>query len=111
MMPEFDKMWSRIGLDDENLKQLQLKILSNPISGKVIKGTGGLRKMRFAIENKGKSSSVRVLYVDFFIFKKIYLITAYHKSQKDDLSDAERNNIKRLIILLDKALKQGRSYR
>ncbi len=111
MMPEFDKMWSRIGLDDENLKQLQLKILSNPISGKVIKGTGGLRKMRFAIENKGKSSSVRVLYVDFLIFKKIYLITAYHKSQKDDLSDAERNNIKRLIILLDKALKQGRSYR
>ena len=108
MMPEFEKMWARIGLDDETLKELQLEILSNPKFGKVIRGTGGLRKMRFAIKNKGKSSSIRVLYVDFVVFKKIYLITAYHKSQKDDLSDAEGNNIKKLITLLEQALKQGR---
>jgi len=61
MMPEFDKMWKKIGLDDEDLKELQLELLSNTKSGEVIKGTGGLRKMRFAIENKGKSGSVRVL--------------------------------------------------
>ncbi len=111
MMPEFDKMWKKIGLDDEDLKELQLELLSNTKSGEVIKGTGGLRKMRFAIENKGESGSVRVFYIDFVVFKKIYLITAYHKSQKDDLSDAERNSIKKLIILLEQTLRQRRDYR
>lgn len=111
MMPEFDKMWLKFGLNDEDLKELQLEILSNPKLGEVIRGTGGLRKMRFAIEDRGKSSSVRVLYVDFAVFGKIYLITAYHKSQKINLSHAERNNIKKLIALLERTLKQGRFNR
>lgn len=108
MLPEFDNMWSKMGLDDEHLKKLQLEILSNPKSSKVIKGTGGLRKIRFAVEGKGKRSGVRVLYVDFVVFEKIYLITAYHKTQKDDLSVTERNNIKKLIHVLEKTLRQGR---
>ncbi len=44
MMPEFDKMCAKIGLNDEDLKSLQLEILSNPKAGVVIRGTGGLRK-------------------------------------------------------------------
>ena len=111
MMPEFDKMWAKIGLKDEDLRKLQLEILLNPKSGEVIRGTGGLRKMRFALEGKGKSGSVRVLYVDFVIFEKIYFITAYHKSQKINLSETERNNIKKLITLLERTLKQGRVNR
>ncbi len=87
MMPEFDKMCAKIGLNDEDLKILQLEILSNPKAGAVIRGTGGLRKMRFALEGKGKSSSIRVLYVDFVIFEKVYLITTYPKSQKINLSE------------------------
>lgn len=108
MMPEFDKMWNKLGLSDEELQDLQLEILSNVNAGNVIRGTGGLRKMRFAIESKGKSSGVRVLYVDFVIYKKIYLITAYHKSQKVNLSKSERNEIKKLITLLKHTLRQGR---
>jgi hypothetical protein len=111
MMPEFDKMWAKIGLNDEDLKSLQLEILSNPKAGVVIRGTGGLRKMRFALEGKSKSSSVRVLYVDFVIFEKVYLITSYHKSQKINLSEAERNNIKKQIALLERTLNQGRLNR
>ncbi len=61
--------------------------------------------MRVALEGKGKSSSIRVLYVDFVIFEKVYLITAYLKSQKIDLSEAERNNIKKLITQLERTLK------
>ena len=67
--------------------------------------------MRFALEGKGKSSSVRVLYVDFVVFEKIYLITAYPKSQKINLTRAERNIIKKLIIELERTLKQGRFNR
>lgn len=47
-----------------------------------MQGTGGLRKVRFALENRGKSGSVRVVYVDFVVYETIYLITAYTKNEK-----------------------------
>lgn len=70
----------------------------------MIQGTGKLRKMRFAFENKGKSGSSRVCYVDFLIHETVYLITVYSKNEKDNLSKAERNEIKKFIDILEKRL-------
>lgn len=97
MLPEFDKQWSLIGLDDDDLNVLQQELSDNPEKGRIIEGTGGLRKVRFAIEGKGKSGGARVCYVDFTVRETIYLITAYSKNEKDNLSDEERNNIRKLI--------------
>lgn len=72
--------------------------------GSVIQGTGGLRKMRFAFEGAGKSGSTRICYVDFTIHETVYLITAYPKNKKDNLSGAERNEVKKLIEVLAKSL-------
>jgi len=52
-----------MGLTDYDLKELQEVILFNPQIGAVIEGTGGLRKMRFALKDC-KSGGARVLYVD-----------------------------------------------
>ena len=104
MMPVFDKQWRDMGLDDNDLQVLQSQLLNNPQTGKVIKGTGKLRKMRFALPNKGKSGSSRVLYVDFVLAETIYLIFAYPKNEKDDLTDEERNNIKKMIDTLEQSL-------
>lgn len=101
MMPAFDKKWREMGLNDTDLLTLQILLLQNPQSGKVIRGTGKLRKLRFALPNRGKSGSSRVLYVDFLLAETIYLIYAYPKNEKDDLSDEERNNIKKLIDRLE----------
>lgn len=49
-----------------------------------MRGTGGVRKMRFAFEEKGKSGSVRIIYVDFEVYEKIFLITAYPKRGQPD---------------------------
>ncbi len=106
MMSEFEKAWDKAGLDDRDLKNLQLEILTNPEAGKVVKGTGGLRKIRFATEGKGKSGGLRILYVDFVAFEKIYLITAYQKGKKDNLSASERGKIKELIEALEQILKR-----
>lgn len=57
--------------------------------------------MRFAFQNRGKSGSSRVLYVDFVVAETIYLIFAYPKNEKDNLTDEERNNIKKLIDRLE----------
>ncbi len=104
MMPTFDKQWKSMNLTDEDLKTLQQQLLINPQAGAVMQGTGGLRKLRFAFPGQGKSGSSRVLYVDFVIAEKIYLIFAYPKSEKDNLSKEERNNIKKLIERLEKTL-------
>ncbi len=104
ILPEFDRRWKSMDLDDNDLRRLQEELLLDPEKGDIMRGTGGLRKLRFAFEGKGKSGSVRVCYVDFAVYESIYLITAYPKSEKDNLSKAERNNIAAMISTLEKAL-------
>ena len=104
IMPVFDKQWKDMGLDDTDLQCLQEQLLENPQMGKVIKGTGKLRKMRFALPGRGKSGSSRVLYVDFVIAETIYLIFAYPKNEKDNLTDEECNSIKKLIDKIEESL-------
>lgn len=104
MLPEFEKCWKQMNLNDDDLKRLQSELLINSQNNPVIKGTGGLRKIRFAFENTGKSGSARVVYVDFVIYDTIYLISAYPKNEKDNLSNAERNAIKTIIEKLEAQL-------
>ena len=94
---EFDKQWDRMGLDDEDLRRLENDIVNNPKVGVVIRGAGGLRKMRFAFKGKGKSGSARALYVDFVVYERIYLIYAYPKGQQDDIPSDEREMFKMII--------------
>ena len=104
MMPIFDKQWKAMGLTDDDLRLLQEELLKNPKSGAVMQGTGGLRKLRFAFLGRGKSGSCRVLYIDFVIDESIYFIFAYLKSEMDNLSREERNNIKKLIEQIERGL-------
>jgi len=75
--------------------------LQNPKAGKVIRGTKGLRKLRVAFKQQGKSGGARVAYVDFTAYETIYLITAYSKNDKDNLSKEERNTIAKMIVKLE----------
>ena len=104
MLPEFDRKWKDMGLTDRELKALQEELTINPQKGDVMQGTGGLRKIRVAFEGKRKSGSARVCYVDFAVYERIYLITAYSKDEKDNLSKAERNEVKKLIHILESTI-------
>ena len=106
MMPEFDRQWQKLGLNDNELRQLQETLLENPKAGKVVRGTKGLRKIRIAFEGQGKSGSGRVVYVDFTIHEKIYLITTYPKNEKDNLTKDERNKIAKIIVQLEQGIKK-----
>lgn len=101
-VPLFSKRWAEIGLGEEELLALQIMLLKDPQSGPVMEGTGGIRKVRFPLENKGKSGSVRVCYTDFEEYEVTYLITAFTKNDKDNLTQDEKNVLKKLV----KALKQ-----
>lgn len=97
ILPEFEKRWKELGLTDDDLQRLQEDLTLNSDKGDIMKDTGGLRKIRIALENRGKSGSARVCYVDFAVYERIYLITAYSKNEKDNLSKAERNAVKNLV--------------
>ncbi len=108
MLPEFDRQWKSMGFSEENLRTLQEELTLNPTKGAVMQGTGGLRKIRVAFDGRGKSGSARVCYVDFAVYEKIYLITAYPKNVQDNLSSAEQNAIKKLIKKLESTIQQRR---
>lgn len=93
--------WKNIGMDMDDLERLEETLLADPKIGDVIPGTGSARKVRFAYEGSGKSGSVRVIYVDFEIGEKICALAAYAKSDKANLSSAEKNSIKTAIEVLD----------
>lgn len=101
VIPSFQVKWKNLGLDENDMRRLEQEILDNPKVGQVMRDTGGVRKMRFAFENRGKSGSVRIIYVDFEVYEKVYLIDAYQKSEKDNLSKSERNDIKKVVELIE----------
>ena len=67
----FRRCWKAMGLSDDDLKTLEEILLSNPLQGDVIEGTGGARKMRIRIDHRGKSGGGRIIYVDVFEKEKL----------------------------------------
>ena len=100
----FEKQWDDLGFTDDDLCRLEYEIMKNPQAGKIIPGTGRLRKMRFATQYAGKRGGARVCYVDFVVLDTIYLFFAYGKSQKENLTQEECHNIKKAIDVLEKKL-------
>jgi len=96
-LPEFQKAWHSLGLNDDDLSELEIYLTSNPEQGNVIAGTGGLRKLRWAAKGKGKRGGARVLYIDLVILERIYFVTAYSKNEKLDLTPSEKKEFKSLI--------------
>ena len=99
-VPSFTKAWYTLGFTDEELINLQKTLLNDPEAGRLMVGTGGLRKIRLAFPNRGKSGSARVCYVDFAVYEKIYLIQVFAKDEKDNLSNEEKNEVKKLLAIL-----------
>ena len=97
-----------IGLTDSDLLQLQIMLLKDPESGPVIEGTGGLRKVRFPLENRGKSGSVRVCYTDFAEYEVTYLITAFTKKEQENLTREEKAVLRKLVKSLRDAERNRR---
>ena len=104
--PTFTRRWAELGLGDDELRKLESILLFNPEIGDLVPGTGGLRKIRFSLGNRGKRGGARVCYVDFVMNETVYLITAYAKNEQTDLSMQERNAIKKMITLLKQELNE-----
>jgi hypothetical protein len=83
-------------LEPNEYRNLQLELIETPTKGKLIKGTGGARKLRFGIHGKGKSSSIRIIYY-YQVDIRIYLLLVYKKANQEDLTPKQRKIIKSFI--------------
>jgi hypothetical protein len=100
----FDRQWARLEFSEHDRQRLEKILLDNPQTAPVIEGTGGVRKLRFAFEERGKSGGARVLYVDFVYFGKLYFLGVYAKNARADISKEEKNDFKKLVSILKSEL-------
>jgi hypothetical protein len=81
----------------------------NPTSGDLIPGTGGVRKLRWALAGRGKRGGARVVYFYHDARMPLFMLTAYAKNDRADLSQQDRNNFKRLTGQLVEMFKNQKS--
>jgi mRNA-degrading endonuclease RelE of RelBE toxin-antitoxin system len=72
-------------LDEDEYLGLQMFLFQFPDSGKVVPGTGGVRKLRWAMQGKGKRGGIRVIYYWKTSENEIWLLTVYGKNERDTI--------------------------
>jgi len=94
--PTFSRLIGKL-MDDDEYAKLQLALALRPDWGKVILGGGGLRKLRWAGSGRGKRGGLRIIYYWQTADDLIWLLVAYPKSERDDLSHDEIKQLRRLV--------------
>jgi hypothetical protein len=90
---------ARIGdlLEDDEYRALQLELVQRPTAGSVIPGTGGLRKLRWAVAGRGKRGGSRVIYFWHPESARILMLFAYSKNEREDLTAVQRQALRRIV--------------
>ena len=101
-LPEFIKQVAKI-LTKEEKDELLYYLSSNPKSGTLMQGAGGIRKLRWASKGKGKSGGSRIIYFFYNEAIPLFLLTIFGKNEKVNLSKAERNELAKLVKELIKS--------
>lgn len=84
-------------ISDEAYREFQQELIFNPTAGDLIKGSGGLRKVRWRSAAGGKRGGIRVIYYWYVSDSEIYLLLAYGKKEKEDLSAKEIKILRTLV--------------
>jgi len=87
-------------LEDADRRAIVDHLAAHPAAGDLIEGTGGVRKVRWARDGRGKSGGVRVIYYFHSEAMPLYLLTMFAKNERANLSKAERNALGDLVDVL-----------
>jgi hypothetical protein len=93
------RRWRDDYLTDDEYRALQIVLMQNPEAGDVIRGTGGLRKLRFgdARRGKGKRGGLRVIYYYWVKGPEFWMFTLYDKDEAEDLSSKGRGVLSEML--------------
>ena len=92
----FEKLREKY-LEDNSYRLLQNFLLEQPLSGDIIQGTGGLRKLRWSANGKGKRGGIRTIYLYITEKSHIHLLTLYAKNEVGDLTAQEKKILKSIV--------------
>src|SRR6266581_9026755 len=81
-------------LGDDEYAALQLFLVERPDAGKIIKHSGGIRKLRWAGSGRGKRGGLRVIYYWWVAKDRISMLLVYPKNELDDLTPAQLTLLK-----------------
>ena len=84
-------------IDDESYGALQLGLMARPTRGLVIKGSSGLRKLRWARPGAGKRGGIRVIYYWAPVEMVFYMLYAYAKNEQGDLTPAQARRLGHVV--------------
>lgn len=93
----FLRLLKKLRVTKEELLALEDEIAANPAIGDVIPGLKGARKIRFAMGGKGKRGGGRAIYVIFTAEETVYLLIAYAKAEKENLTQDDKDAILEFI--------------
>ena len=94
--PIFTKLVTDLISDDE-YRKLQLALVLRPEAGKIIPGSGGLRKIRWKSGGSGKRGGLRVIYFWDVPEDTIYMLLIYKKSKQEDLTSNQLKTLRNLV--------------
>ncbi len=84
-------------IPDEEYRLLQAHLVNRPDAGKIISGSGGLRKLRWSAGGHGKRGGIRVIYYWAISQDVLLLLYAYPKSEQDDLTPEQLKQLRKVI--------------
>ncbi|MGA9190651.1 MAG: type II toxin-antitoxin system RelE/ParE family toxin [Anaerolineales bacterium] len=84
-------------MPDEEYRKLQVALVGNPELGKLVRGSGGLRKIRWGLPGKGKSGGARVIYYWAVKEDHIFMLLMYSKSEQEDLTPSQLKILKKIV--------------
>jgi hypothetical protein len=97
------------GLNDQERAFIVTTIAGNPLAGDLIPGTGGARKIRFGGKARGKSGGYRVIFHQPAEDVPLFLLALVNKGERADISQADRNELRRYLGTLADTYRQGAS--
>ena len=97
--PNFTKQIKSLIADDA-YAEFQQELSADPEQGDLIRGSGGVRKIRWYQDGVGKSGGIRVIYYYMNNKGQIYMFMAYPKTVKDDLTDQEVALLRKAVEVL-----------
>lgn len=98
-LPNYEKAIAGVLTDDEAAGLIAF-LAQHPDDGVVIPNTGGLRKLRWGARGKGKSGGARIIYYFRDLNMPLYLLTAFVKGEKIDLTKREQAALRRTVETL-----------
>ena len=86
--PTFSRLIDGL-MDEDSYRELQNELIGRPDAGKIIQGSGGLRKIRWSASSKGKRGGSRIIYYWAVSEDQIYMLLAYAKNRSADLTQQQ----------------------